>query len=147
MTIALILAFAAVVFACWLLFTLATLALPVFVAITIGMWAQTTGSEPLAAVAFGLLAGVAALLAGQFLFTVIRSPMLRLGLGLLFAVPAAIAGYHAVHGITGVGIESEIWRQVLGYAGAIFIGASAWLRVAGGGELARRIEQSAPSRS
>jgi hypothetical protein len=147
MTLALILALAAVLFACWLLFTLATLALPVFVAITVGMWAQTTGSGPLAAIAFGLLAGVAALIAGQFLFLLIRSPMLRLALSLLFAVPAAIAGYHAVHGITGMGVESEMWRQMLGYVGAMFIGASAWLRLAGGGELARRIERDAPSRN
>jgi hypothetical protein len=147
MTIALILALAAVVFACWLLFTLATLALPVFAALTIGMYAQTTGSGPFASIALGLLAGVAALLAGQFAFMLIRSPVLRLGIGLLFAVPAAIAGYHAVHGITGMGVESETWRQVFGYVGGLFIGTSAWLRLAGGGELSRRIEQAGPSGS
>jgi hypothetical protein len=145
MTIALILALAAVIFACWLLYTLATLALPVFAAMTLGMWAHAQGSGVMAAIAVGLLAGILTLVVGQFLFAVIRSPLWRLALGLLFAVPAAIAGYHAVHGIAGMGVESEAWRQALGVVGALFIGVAAWLRVAGGGEVVRRIEQNAPS--
>ena len=144
MTIALILALAAVIFACWLLYTLATLALPVFAAMTLGMWAHSQGSGVMAAIAVGLLAGILTLVAGQLLFVVIRSPLWRLALGLIFAVPAAIAGYHAVHGITGIGLESEAWRQALGGVGGLFIGVAAWLRIAGG-EVVRRIEQNAPS--
>lgn len=147
MTIALIFAAIAVIFACWLLYTLATLALPVFVAMTIGLWAQSMGSGALGAVIVGLCAGVLTLIAGQLLFALIRSPFWRLAIGFLFAIPAAIAGYHAVHGITGMGFDSETWRQALGIVGALFIGGSAWLRLAGGGEVVRRIEDAAPSRS
>lgn len=146
MTIALIFAAIAVIFACWLLYTLATLALPVFAAVTVGLWTQSLGSGVFGALVFGLCAGIVTLIAGQLLFALIRSPVWRLAIGLLFAVPAAIAGYHAVHGITGVGVESEAWRQALGVVGALFIGGSAWLRLAGGGEVVRRIEDAAPSR-
>ncbi|MBI0530300.1 hypothetical protein [Sphingomonas sp. TX0522] len=146
MTIALIFAGIAVLFACWLLYTLATLALPVFAAVAVGLWAQSLGSGVFGAVVAGLCAGVVVLIAGQLLFAVIRSPFWRLAIGLLFAVPAAIAGYHAVHGITGMGIDSETWRQALAVVGALFIGGSAWLRVAGGGEVVRRIETATPSR-
>lgn len=146
MTIALIFAGIAVIFACWLLYTLATLALPVFAAFTIGLWAHSMGAGVLGALVSGLVAGVVTLLAGQLLFAIIRSPLWRLAVGLLFAIPAAIAGYHAVHGITGMGIDSETWRQLLGAVGALVIGGSAWLRLAGGGEVARRIEDAAPSR-
>lgn len=145
MTIALILAGIAVCFACWLLYTLATLALPVFAAISVGLWAQGLGSGVLGAILAGMIAGVLTLLAGQFLFAVVRSPLSRLAIGLLFAIPAAFAGYHAVHGVTGIGIESESWRTALGVVGALFIGGSAWLRIAGGGEVVRRIEQNAPT--
>lgn len=145
MTIALIFAGIAVIFACWLLYTLATLALPVFAAVTIGLWAQSMGAGVLGSLVTSLFAGVATLLAGQLLFAVIRSPIWRLAIGLLFAIPAAIAGYHAVHGITGMGIDSETWRQALGVVGALIIGGSAWLRLAGGGEVVRGIEDAAPS--
>lgn len=144
MTLALIFALAAVIFACWLLYTLATLALPVFAAMTIGMWAHAEGSGVMAAIAVGLIGGILTLIIGQVLFAVIRSPLWRLALGLMFAVPAAIAGYHAVHGITAMGVDSEGWRQALGVVGALFIGGAAWLRVAGGGDVVRRIEQKRP---
>ncbi|OYY72102.1 hypothetical protein [Sphingomonas sp. 28-63-12] len=145
MILALILAGIAVIFACWLLFTLATLALPTFAAISVGLWAHAHGAGVIGALAGGLVAGVLTLLAGQLLFALFRSPLWRLAIALLFALPAAIAGYHAVHGITGMGVESEAWRQALGVVGALFVGGSAWLRLAGGGEVVRRIEQTSPS--
>jgi hypothetical protein len=145
MTLALLFAAVAVGFACWLLYTLATLALPVFAAITVGLWANGHGAGTLGALALALLAGVATLIAGQLLFAMVRAPLARLAIGLLFAAPAAIAGYHAIHGITGMGVESETWRQALGALGALFIGGAAWLRVAGGGDVVRRIEASSPT--
>ncbi len=145
MTLALIFAAIAVIFACYFLYTLATLALPLFAAVTVGMWVDGSGSGLLGAVVAGLVAGVLTLIAGQLLFALVRSPLFRLGLGLMFAIPAAIAGYHAVHGITGMGVESEAWRHALGLVGALFIGGSAWLRLSGGGEVVRRIEQASPS--
>jgi len=136
MTLALIFAAIAVIFACYFLYTLATLALPLFAAVTVGMWVDGvdgSGSGLLGAVVAGLVAGVLTLIAGQLLFALVRSPLFRLGLGLMFAIPAAIAGYHAVHGITGMGVESEAWRHALGLVGALFVGGVA------------RIEQASPS--
>ena len=63
MTIALIFAGIAVIFACWLLYTLATLALPVFAAVTIGLWAQSMGAGVLGSLVTSLFAGVATHLA------------------------------------------------------------------------------------
>jgi hypothetical protein len=144
-TLALIFAAAAVGFACWLLYTLATLALPMFAAVSVGMWAHDTGAGPLGSIIAGLAIGVLTLAFGQLSFALLRWPLARLAIGLVFAVPAAVVGYHAVHGIVGtagIGVETESWRQALGAAGALFIGGAAWMRVASGGETVRRIEQS-----
>ncbi len=145
MTLALIFAAVAVGFACWLLFTLAILALPVFAAVSVGMWTYSTGAGPFGSFVAGLAVGVLTMILGQLSFALIRSPVARLGIGLLFAIPAAFAGYHAVHGIIGMGVESEGWRQALGTLGALFIGGAAWLRIASGGTVVRRIEQSSPT--
>lgn len=144
-TLVLILAALAVGFACWLLYTLATLALPVFAAISIGMWAYGAGAGPVGAITVALVIGVLTLILGQVSFALVRWPLARLAIGLVFAIPAAVAGYHAVHGITGIGVEAEGWRQALGFAGALFIGGAAWMRVAAGGETVRRIGESSPS--
>ncbi len=144
MILALILAAAAVGFACWLLYTLATLALPAFVAISVGLWALSTGARPSGSIVVGIAVGVLTLIVGQLSFALLRPPLARLGIGLLFAIPAAIAGYHAVHGITGIGVDAEGWRKALGALGALFIGGAAWMRVASGGELTKRIEPSSP---
>lgn len=145
MILALLLSIAAIVFLCWLLFTLASLALPFFATITVGIWAHDAGAGILGAILVGLGAGIAVLIAGQLVFLFVRSAFVRLAIGLLFAVPAAVAGYHAVHGLLGIGVSSEAWRQSLGVVGALLVGTSAWLRLAGGGEIGRRIENSAPS--
>jgi hypothetical protein len=144
-TLALIFAALAVGFACWLLYTLATLALPVFAAVSVGVWTYSTGAGLFGSLVVGLAVGVLTLILGQLSFALARSPLARLGIGLVFAIPAAFAGYHAVHGITGMGVESAGWRQALGTVGALFIGGAAWLRVASGGAVMRRIEQSSPT--
>lgn len=104
-------------FICWLLFTLAVYALPFFAAVTAGLWAYGTGAGVLGALAIGLTAGVATLVGGQVLFSTMRSTLIRLALALAFAAPAAIAGYHAILGISAIGIPSETWRQVFAVVG------------------------------
>jgi hypothetical protein len=131
MIIAILLAIAAMVFMAWLLFTLAIYALPFFVGLSIALWAHSTGAGVLGAAVFGFFAGVATLAAGQLLFAFARTPSVRFAIALLFAVPAAVAGFHAVHGIVGIGSSSEIWRDVLGGLGAIVVGTIAWMRLAG----------------
>lgn len=132
--IAIAAALAALLFACWILFTLAVYALPFFVALSTGMLAYQTGSGALGAMAVGLLAGVLALVVGQTLFAVIRSPALRAGIAALYAAPAAFAAYHAVHGLAAIGSPAAGWHEVLSVAGAALIGLVAYGRV---GALAR----------
>ncbi|MBC3941141.1 hypothetical protein [Sphingomonas albertensis] len=142
MIIALLLSIAAVLFLCWLLFTLASLALPFFAALLVGLWAHQAGAGIAGALVAGLSAGIATLVAGQLAFIFVRAAWVRVLIALIFAVPAAVAGYHAVHGLMAIGIASEGWRQTFGAVGAVVIGTSAWLRLAGGGGVGRRLEQS-----
>lgn len=130
MIIAILLAIAAIVFMLWLLFALAIYALPFFAAVSVGLWASSTGAGPLGAIGLGLGAGVATLIAGQVLFATVRSPILRFAIALIFAVPAGVAGYHAVLGIAALGVPSESWRLALAWAGALIVGACAWGKIA-----------------
>ncbi|WP_246206314.1 hypothetical protein [Propylenella binzhouense] len=116
-------------FICWLLFTLAVYALPFFAAVTAGLWAYGTGAGVLGALAVGLTAGVATLVGGQILFSTIRSTLISVALALAFAAPAAIAGYHAILGISAIGIPSETWRQVFAVVGAAVVGFTAAARL------------------
>src|SRR3546814_9236438 len=84
---------------CWLLFTLAVFALPLFAGVGAGMWAYDTGAGWLGgfvvgAVAAGLTYGI-----GQLLLAFVRPLWLRIAIALAFVAPAALAGYHATHGI------------------------------------------------
>src|SRR3546814_13922739 len=65
----------------------------------LAFWMRDHDYGYLAAILGGFAVGVAVLVIGQFLFTVIRSPIVRLAIALLFAIPAGIAGYHAVQEI------------------------------------------------
>ncbi len=116
-------------FFCWLLFTLAVYALPFFADVSSGMFAYDTGSGPIGAIVVGLVAGAVTLVVGQVLFAKVRSPVLRAMIAILFAAPAALAGYHAVHGLTGIGETTEIWRQAFGVIAAVIVGFVAWSRV------------------
>lgn len=127
--IAIAAALAALLFACWILFTLAVYALPFFVALSAGMLAYQTGAGASGAMAVGLLAGVLALVLGQALFAVIRSPALRACIAALYAAPAAFAGYHAVHGLAAIGSPATGWHELLSVAGAVLIGLVAYGRV------------------
>lgn len=130
MTIALLLIVPLALFLCWLLFTLAVYALPFFAGVSLALWMHAGGSGVLAALLAGLAAAIGTLLAGQMLFALARSPVARLGVALLFAVPAALAGYHAVHGLLALGGTPDLWRQIIAGGGALFVGASAWSRLA-----------------
>ncbi len=86
MIIALLLSIAAVLFLCWLLFTLASLALPFFVAISVVLWAHQAGAGIAGVLVAGLSAGIATLVAGQLAFLFVRATWVRLVVGLIFAV-------------------------------------------------------------
>ncbi len=135
MIIAIVLMIAAVAFLCWLLFTLATYALPLFVGILAGQWAYGLGAGVLGAPLVGLIAAAATFFGAQFLLVTVRSPLVRAAVALLFVVPASIAGFSAAHGLARIGVPSEIWRDIFGVVGGVAVGIAAWVRLMSMGAL------------
>ena len=122
---------AAVGFFCWLLFTLAVFALPFFVSVSAGVWAYHTGAGWLGAIIVGAVSGGLTLGVGQFLLLTVRPMWAKLAIALVFVAPAAITGYHATHGIVKHTMPSEAWQVVFSIIGAVAVGITAFLRVAG----------------
>ncbi|HEV2097332.1 MAG TPA: hypothetical protein VGR45_00230 [Stellaceae bacterium] len=116
-------------FFCWLIFTLIVYALPFVVGLTAGMAAFHTGAGVIGALAVGVAIGALTLFLGQIAFASVGSLILRAAIALLYAVPAAIAGYHAVLGLSQIGVPSLLWREVFAWIGALLIGGTAWTRI------------------
>jgi hypothetical protein len=114
---------------CWLIFTLAVYALPFFVGLAAGMAAFHSGAGVFGAIFGGLVAGALTLGVGQVAFALLKPMPLRATIAAAFAVPAAIAGYHAVLGLSQIGVPSLLWREVFAWIGAIVIGCTAWGRM------------------
>jgi hypothetical protein len=114
---------------CWLLFTLAVYALPFFVAINAGLLAVHTGAGVLGGLIVTIAAGGITLAIAQIAFATTRSPMLRAVIAALFALPATLAG-HDITTVMASGIPSSIWREIFACLGAVFIGGTAWTRLA-----------------
>jgi hypothetical protein len=114
---------------CWLIFTLAVYALPFFIGLTVGMAAFHGGAGILGALLTGIGAGALTLVLGQVAFAVVRPLILRVMISAAFAIPAAIAGYHAVLGLSQIGMPPLIWREVFAWIGAILTGSTAWARM------------------
>jgi hypothetical protein len=76
----------------------------------------------------GFTAGAITLVVGQAIFA---SPVLRGLIALIFATPAAVAGYHATLALARIGVPAGGWREVFAIVGAIAIGGTAVVRVAG----------------
>lgn len=108
---------------CWLLFTLAVFALPVFAGATAGAWGYQTGAGGTGGIIVGLVAAALTLGIGQFMLAFVRPLWLRLA-------PAALAGYHATHGIVKHTMPSDTWQIVFSVIGAIAVGVTAFVRVA-----------------
>jgi hypothetical protein len=81
---------------CWLIFTLAVYALPLFVAVSAGIMAFDSGAGALGASFVGMAAGTLTLAICQTAFAMTRFLILRAGIGAAFALPAVFAGYHVV---------------------------------------------------
>lgn len=126
-----LLSIVAIGFFCWLLFTLAVFALPFFAGVSIGVWAYHTGAGWLGAIIVGLVAGGLTLGIGQVLLTIVRPIWAKLAIAAVFVAPAAVAGYHAVHGIVKHTMPSETWQIAFSVVGAIAVGVTAFMRVAG----------------
>ncbi|ESZ04768.1 hypothetical protein X735_32520 [Mesorhizobium sp. L2C085B000] len=121
---------AAIGILCWLLFTLAIFALPLFVGGSAGTWAFNTGAGWLGAVLVGILAAGSTLGVRQILLGVISPMWAKLALVVVFVAPAIAVGYHATHGIAKHMMPSETWQSVFSVIGATAVGVTAYLRVA-----------------
>ena len=115
----------------WLLFNLAVFALPFFLGLTAGGWAYDTGAGWLGAIFVGFAEAALTLAAGQALLMLIRPVWARLLISLIFVVPAVMAGFHATHGIVKHTMPSETWQMIFSVIGAIVVGITAFVRVAG----------------
>lgn len=122
---------AAICLLCWLLFTLAVFALPAFAGVTAGIWAHGAGAGLIGAILVGFVAAAATLGIGQILLLFVRPMWLKLVVAVAFVAPAAIAGFHATHGIAKHLMPSEAWQFAFSVIGAIAIGITAFVRVAG----------------
>ena len=126
-----LLSIAAIGFFCWLLFTFAVFALPLFVGMSVGAWAYQSGAGLLGAIFAGLLAAGLTLGVGQLGLMLARTTWARLLIALVFVAPAIMAGYHATHGIVKHTMPSETWQHLFSVIGAIVVGCAAFVRVAG----------------
>lgn len=118
-------------FLCWLVFTLAVYALPLFIGVTVGMWAHNSGAGVVGGLAVGVLATGGVAIVGQLVFAFARPLWVRLIVAALFAGPAAVAGYAATHGIAKHLMPSESWQMAFSIVGAIAVGITALFRMAG----------------
>ncbi|MPT22326.1 MAG: hypothetical protein E2577_04545 [Starkeya sp.] len=128
--IGILLSMVTIAFFCWLPFTLAVFALPLFAGITAGTWAYGTGAGWLGVVVGLVVAGLTFAL-GQFLFAIVRATWVRLLIAAAFVVPAAAAGFHATHGIVKHTMPSQTWQMVFSIIGAGVVGIVAFVRITG----------------
>lgn len=132
----------------WLVFTLTVYALPFFVGLTSGMAAFHAGLGAPGSLLVGIVAGILTLGGGRLAFAVVKSVPLRAAIAAAFAIPAGIAGYHAVLGLSEIGISSLAWREAFAAIGAVAIGCTAWARMTGlAGPIPARPGSAAGARS
>jgi len=130
MTLALVFAIAIVGLLCWLLFSFAVYALPLFAGVAAGTLAYQSGAGWLGAIGVGAVCAGAVMIAGHFALTYLRPTWARIAVALLFAAPAAIAGFHAVHGIVKHAVPSEAWQLAFSIVGGLAVGLTACTRLA-----------------
>ncbi|MBS7541377.1 hypothetical protein [Ancylobacter lacus] len=129
--IGILLSMATIAFFCWLLFTLAVFALPLFAGITAGTWAYGTGAGWLGAIVVGFAAAALAFGLGSFLLSAIRTTWARLLIAAAFVVPASAAGFHATHSIVKHTMPCQTWQMVFSILGAAAVGIVAFVRITG----------------
>ena len=116
---------------CWLLFNLAVFALPFFIGLNAGIWAYGTGADWLGGILIGLIAAGLTVAVGQGLLMLVRPIWARLLIALAFVAPAGMAGFYATLGIVKHMMPSETWQIIFSVVGAVAVGVTAFLRVAG----------------
>ncbi|MBY6243432.1 hypothetical protein [Methylosinus sp. Sm6] len=118
-------------FFCWLLFTFAVFALPFYAGLTVGAWAFHTGAGWLGGAVIGVIAAGVTFGVGQLALAFVPWTWLRLAIVLVYAAPATIAGYYATHGIAQMAMPSATWQMIFSFVGAVAVGVTALIRIAG----------------
>lgn len=133
LTLMIILGGGAALYFIWLLFRLATCALPVYSAVGAGLFLHTQGYGTTAMLLAGFTAGMTVELAGQAVFAMVGSPRLRFLVALLFAVPAGFAGHQVMTGLLGMLIADGGWTNCLAIAAGLATASAAWRSLTGPG--------------
>jgi hypothetical protein len=128
-TIILVLGLFAGLYMLWLLFSLTTHALPLYVGLAFGLWFYRHGLSLAGSILAGFLAAITTMVAGPLLFALVRSPTLRLLVVLLFVLPAGFAGYQVVYGLAGLAIAKGVALTALSVIGGCAIARAAWKSV------------------
>ena len=93
---------------------------------------RATGENaPSHRVLVGVVAAAVTFAVGQLLITFARPMWLKLCVAVIFVAPAAVAGFHATHGIVKHLMPSDAWQITFSVVGAIAVGITAFVRVAG----------------
>jgi hypothetical protein len=129
--LAILASIAAIGLLCWLLFTLAVFALPVFVGFAAGAWAHGAGVGIPGAILVGIVAAAVTFAIGQIVIAFARPMWLKLAVAVIFVAPAAVAGFHATHGVVKHLLPSNAWQITFSVIGAVAVGITAFIRVAG----------------
>ena len=110
-----------------LLWNFAIYALPAFVGFSAGWWALNHGAS-IGCVLVGLVAGVAAFLAGRAALRSGNVILFWLTIA-LFTLPAGYAGYNIVLQVSEVSVPSLIWQHVFAVAGAVAVAGTTAMRL------------------
>jgi hypothetical protein len=127
--IAILVSLAGIVALCWLLFTLAVFALPLFAGVTIGLWAHGTGAGIPGGIVVGAVAAALTFGLFQLILLVARPAWIKLLIVLAFVAPAAVAGYHATLGIVKLTMPSDTWQLAFAIVGGVAVGITAFMRL------------------
>lgn len=108
---------------CWLLYALAVDAVPLFVALSIGVATFRSGGGLICAAALSLIVGVAIFTLARYCAVISRSRRARHLVTLLYAAPAAVAGYQVSETFAGLGGASGHWRVIFAMIGTLIVAA------------------------
>ena len=119
---------AAFAFLC-LLFNLAALALPVWVAGAVFFFVEKSGEGLIGAGVLGLVAGSATYFSGVISCAMAPSRALSLLIALIFSMPAGVAGYHVGIGLSRLVFVTPVLQQCGAIVSAIFVFSLCWRRL------------------
>ena len=117
-----------------LLMSLATIALPVWIAVSIFTFTFKSGGNILVAGLIGLALGGLAYVAGLLAYARAPSIMLSRIVCFIFALPAGVAGYHLGLGLSHLILISSPLENIFSSGIGIFIFISCWRKISALGQ-------------